>query len=796
MGARIAAQLANAGIPTDLLDVVPSSLTDREQTAGLTLASPQVRNRIALAGLEAAKKSRPAAFFVPDHARRITVGNFEDHLSRVADADWIIEAVVENLEVKRSLLARVDQLRRPGSIVSTNTSGLPVNQIAEGLGQDFRRHWLGTHFFNPPRYLHLLELIPGRDTLTEVVERLAEFAEQRLGKGIILAKDTPNFIANRIGTFSLVNLMRLVEQEGLTVEEVDALTGPAVGAPKTATFRLLNLVGLDTAAHVIGNIFENAPEDERRDFYRVPPFLQQMLQRNWLGDKTRQGFYKKVGKGDGQSEILALDLKTLEYRPRQRPNFPLLETIRNVDDPAERLRLLLNSEDRAGRFAWKAHSEVFLYAARRIPEISDRILEIDQAMKWGFGWELGPFEMWDALGLAATVGRLEKEGRDVPENVRRMLAAGAFSFYRRHNGRAEYFDFGSGTYFSLEQPADIIVLADEKQRSRLIRKNPGASLVDLGDGVCCVEFHSKMNAIGPDIVAMLQAGLEETGRNFEAMVIANQGANFSVGANLMLALMAIQSEEWEELELFIRQFQNVTQALKYSERPVVVAPFGMTLGGGCEIPLHAARICAHAELYTGLVETSVGLIPAAGGCKEMLIRANEAAGSDADIFEPTKEIFQQTAFAKVSTSAEEARRFRFLRPSDSITMNRDRLVADAKALALEMVRSSRSAPAARLRNDLDNNLGNDLRVVGEAGLATLKLGIHLARQAERITDHDALVARKLAHVLSGGNLSGNQRVSEQYLLDLEREAFLSLCGEKKTQERIAHTLKTGKPLRN
>ena len=791
MGARIAAHLASAGIPMDLLDIAPSSLTEAEQRAGLTLDSPQVRNRIALAGLEAARESRPAAFFVPEHAEWITAGNFEDHLSRVAEADWIIEAVVENLEVKRSLLARVEQLRRPGSIVSTNTSGLPVNQIAEGRSQDFRRHWLGTHFFNPPRHLHLLELIPGRETLPEVVELLAEFADRRLGKGVILAKDTPNFIANRIGTFSLVNLMRLAEQDGLTVEEVDALTGPAVGAPKTATFRLLDLVGLDTAAHVIGNIFENAPEDERRDFYRAPPFLEKMLERNWLGDKTGQGFYKKVGKGDGR-EILALDLKTLEYRQRQRPNFPLLETIRNVDDPAERLRLLLNSEDRAGRFAWKALSEVFLYAARRIPEISDRILEIDQAMKWGFGWELGPFEMWDALEVAATVGRLEKEGRDVGENVRRMLAAGATSFYRRQNGRAEYFDFGGGVYFLLEQPVDIIVLADEKQRARVIRKNPGASLVDLGDGVCCVEFHSKMNAIGPDILAMLQTGLEETGQSFEAMVVANQGANFSVGANLMLVLMAIQGEEWEEIELVIRQFQSVTQALKYSEHPVVVAPFGMALGGGCEIPLHAARICAHAELYMGLVETSVGLIPAAGGCKEMLIRANEAAGPEGDIFEPIKEIFQQTAFAKVSTSAEEARRFHFLRPTDSITMNRDRLVADAKALALELVRSGWSRPAARPRDDL----GNDLRVAGEAGLATLKLGIHLARQAEQITDHDALVARKLAYVLSGGDLSGSQRVTEQYLLDLEREAFLSLCGEKKTQERIAHTLKTGKPLRN
>ena len=800
MGARIAAHLANAGIPTYLLDIAPSSLTDAERKAGLTLDSPQVRSRIVLAGLEAAKKSRPAAFFVPQHAEWITAGNLEDNLDWVAEADWIIEAVVESLEVKRSLLARVDQLRQPGSIVSTNTSGLPVNLIAEGRSQEFRRNWLGTHFFNPPRYLHLLELVPGRETLPEVVELLADFADRRLGKGVIVAKDTPNFIANRIGTFSLVNLMRLIEEEGLTVEEVDALTGPAVGAPKTATFRLLDLVGLDTAAYVIRNIFENAPEDERRDFYRVPPFLEEMLERNWLGDKTGQGFYKKAKPaaparrekpGADVREILALDLQTLEYRPRQKPKFPLLEMVRNLEDPAERLRLLLNSEDRAGRFAWKAMSEVFLYAAHRIPEISDRIVEIDRAMQWGFGWEQGLFEMWDALGVAATVARLEKEGRAVPENVRRMLASGAPSFYRTQDGRTEYFDFPSGAYRALEQPAGIILLAGEKQRSRLVRKNPGASLVDLGDGVCCVEFHSKMNAIGPDILAMLQAGLEESARNFQALVIANQGANFSVGANLMLVLMAIQGEEWDELELTVRQFQNVNLALKYSERPVVAAPFGMALGGGCEIPLHAARICAHAELYMGLVETGVGLIPAAGGCKEMLLRANEAAGLEGDIFEPIKEVFQQTAYARVSTSAEEARRYRFLRPTDSITMNRERLLADAKALALELAGSgcrSWSAPAARS--------GNDLRVPGESGLATLKLAIHLARQGDHVTDHDALVARKLAYVLCGGHLSGTPRVTEQYLLELEREAFLSLCGEKKTQQRIAHTLKTGKPLRN
>ncbi len=786
MGSRVAAHLANAGVPTFLLDIVPSELTGEEKRAGLGLDSPKVRNRIVMTGLEAAKKSKPAAFFVPAYAEWITAGNFEDNLDWVAQADWVIEAVAENLEIKRSLLARVDRLRRPGAIVSTNTSGLPVNLIAEGRSEDFRRHWLGTHFFNPPRYLHLLEMIPGRDTLPEVLDAISDFADRRLGKGVILAKDTPNFIANRIGTFSMVNLIRVMQEEGLTVEEVDALTGPAIGMPKTATFRLLDLVGLDTVAQVIRNIHQNAPQDERRDYYRVPPFMEEMLKRNWMGDKAGQGFYQKVKKDD-ESEILALDLSSLEYRPQQRPKFAVLEMAKNLDDPAERLRLVMNSEDRAGRFAWKTMSEVFVYAANRLPEISERIIEIDRSMKWGFAWEMGLFEMWDALGVQAAVKRLEKEGRAVPDNVQRMLATGATSFYRRRNGRTEYFDFGAGSYQVLEQPPGIILLAAEKDRSRLIKKNPGASLIDLGDGVCCVEFHSKMNAIGPDIVGMLRAGLEETACNFEAMVIASEGANFSVGANLMLALMAIQSEEWEEIDLAIRQFQGVNMAIKYSERPVVAAPFGMALGGGCEIPLHAARICAHAELYMGLVEAGVGLVPAAGGCKEMVIRANEALLPGEDVFEALKGVFEQTAFARISTSAEEARRYRFLRPADSISMNRERLVADAKKLALELVRGG--CRPARPRSDI--------KVPGEAGLAKLKMAIHLAREADYITDHDATVARKLAHVLCGGNLSStNALVTEQYLLDLEREAFLSLCGEKKTQERIAHTLKTGKPLRN
>ena len=786
MGSRIAAHLANAGVPTYLLDIAPSELNEAERKAGLALDAPKVRNRIVLAGLEAARKSKPAAFFVPENAALITPGNFEDNLGWVSEADWIVEAVAENLEIKRALLDRVDALRRPDAIVSTNTSGLPVNLIAEGRSDGFRRHWLGTHFFNPPRYLHLLEVIPGADTLPEVVDAISDFADRRLGKGVIIAKDTPNFIANRIGTFSLVNLLRAMQEEGLTVEEVDALTGPAIGMPKTATFRLLDLVGIDTAANVIRNIHHTAPGDERRGHYCVPAFMQEMLKRGWLGDKAGQGFYRKQKKGGGESEILALDLDTFEYRPRQKVKLPVVEMAKNVDDPAERVRLVMNSEDRGGRFAWKTMSEVFTYAANRVPEITDCLVDIDRAMKWGFAWEMGLFEMWDAVGVAASVARLEKEGRPAPENVRRMLAAGAASFYRTMNGRTEYFDFGAGVYQPVEHAPGVILLAEEKQRSREIRKNPGASLIDLGDGVCCVEFHSKMNSIGPDIIAMINAGLEETRKNFRAMVIANQAASFSVGANLMLALMAIQSEEWDEIDLAVRQFQGMNQAIKYSPQPVVVAPFGMSLGGGCEIPLHAARICAHAELYLGLVETGVGLLPAAGGCKELVVRANEITGQGEDVFPAIKELFQQTAFAKVSTSADEARRYHFLRSTDSVTMNRDRLVADARRAAVQLAEDGYAPPRPA-----------DLKAPGQAGLATLKLGIHLARQAEYVTDHDAVVARKLAHVLCGGNLSGdNSRVSEQYLLDLEREAFLSLCGEKKTQERIAYTLKTGKPLRN
>ena len=776
MGARIAAHLANAGIPTHLLDIVPGD-------AG---SDPKERNKIVMAGLDAARKSKPAAFFTPETAALITPGNFADNLDRVKEADWIVEAVVERLDIKRSLLEKVDQLRRPGSIVTTNTSGLPVRLIAEGRSEDFRRHWFGTHFFNPPRYLYLLEFIPGPDTLPEAMAVLRDFAELRLGKGVVMAKDSPNFIANRIGTFAMVNMFRTMEEGGYTIEEVDALTGPAMGLPKTATFRLLDLVGLDTSAHVIRNLYENTPQDEMREWFKVPAFVEKMLERGWIGDKAGQGFYKKEkGKG-GERNILTLDLKTLEYREKQKAKFAALEMTKNIDDPRERLKTLFQSPDRAGEFTRQTLCRSFQYAANRVPEICDRIVEIDRSIRWGFAWETGLFEQWDALGVRTVTEQMKKDGLAVPANVEKMLASGVESFYRRVEGRRQYFDFAKGAYQPEDTPSGVIYLKEEKERSKEIKKNPGASLIDLGDGVVCVEFHSKMNSLGQDTFAMIREGLKETQANFEGMVIANQGANFSVGANLMMALLAAQEEEWDDLGMAIRQFQDVNMAVKYSPKPVVVAPFGMALGGGCEITVQAPRVRASAELYIGMVEVGVGLIPGGGGCKEMVVRAQENLAPDEDPFARLRQYFEQIGFAKVSMSAEEARKFHYLRSSDTISMNKERLVADAKAEALEMAHLGYKAGRPR----------TDVKVLGESARAAMMIGVHQGRRGDFMSDHDALIGRKLAHILSGGNLSGTQEVSEQYLLDLEREAFLSLLGEKKTQERIAHTLKTGKPLRN
>ena len=795
MGARIAAHFANAGVPCYLLDIVPPGASGAE------------RNKIAGAGLDAARKSKPAAFFDESLARLVTIGNFDDDLKKLAEVDWIIEAVVENLEIKRELLKKVEAVRRPGTIITTNTSGLPVAKIAEGFSDDFRRCWFGTHFFNPPRYMRLLEIIPTSETDPALLEAVEWFGDVRLGKGVVRAKDTPNFIANRIGTFSVLNAMRLMQAMDLTIEEVDALTGQAVGWPKSATFRTIDLVGLDILGHVVSNMGKSGAENAG-----LPDFFRKMLERKWLGDKTKGGFYKKAKSAEGEGQRLGLDWKTLEYRPQQKPKFAALEMAKNVEDTSARLRMLLGLEgtgpakgDKAGAFLWSALCDLWNYSADRVPEISDSIADVDRAMRLGFNWELGPFELWDAAGIQTTVERMKKEGRALSLNVEKLLAAGKTSWYcddaKTHSGRAVW-DLAAKQYAPVVVPSGVWSVAVAKKSNGVVKKNSGASLVDLGDGVGCIEFHSKMNALGADIVSLILQTLKSGGSsdNFDAFVITNDAANFSVGANLMLLLLSAQEEEWDDVDLAIRQFQGMTQVIKFSPKPVVIAPFGMTLGGGAEMSLHAPARQPHAELYIGLVEVGVGLLPGGGGCKEMLLRAMDSAVAlrqgtritpgalvdSVELLEAMKKAFETIATAKVATSAEEARGLGFLSDSDVITMNRDRVLADAKARVLELVRGGYEPPVPR----------TDMPAPGESILATLKMGVHLMHEGGYITDYEVKLAHKIATVLCGGNITPGTPISEQYVLDLEREAFKSLCGEKKTQERIQYTLKTGKTLRN
>ncbi|HEY2121925.1 MAG TPA: 3-hydroxyacyl-CoA dehydrogenase NAD-binding domain-containing protein [Candidatus Acidoferrum sp.] len=789
MGARIAAQFANAGLPCLLLDIVPKDAA--------TLAD---RNKLVLAGIDAAKKSKPAAFFAPELAAKISIGNFDDDLARIADADWIIEVVAENLEIKRNLLAKIARFRKPGSIVTTNTSGLPVHLIAEGLPEEFQQHWAGTHFFNPPRYMKLVEVIRGPKTSVAVIETLTDFCDRCLGKGVVIAKDTPNFIANRIGTFSMLNALKLMSTLGMTIEEVDTCTGPAVGWPKSATFRTADIVGIDVLAHVVKNIYETAANDESREAYKLPALVEGMLRCNWLGDKTDQGFYKRV-KGSSEKEILTLDIQTMDYRPRQKAKFASIDAGKTIEDTRERLRSLLTplfegqKTDKAQQFIWGGLSEMCLYAGRRMPEISDHIVDVDRAMRWGFAWELGPFEVVDALGLPVFAEQIKKEGRTLPPIFEKALSTGRKRLYESQKGATTVFDFATGASQKVEEPAGVILLKKLKDAGHEIERNSGASLIDLGDGVVCCEFHSKMNAIGADLIAMIHRGIKRLDTDFDAMVIANQAPNFCVGANLMLVLVGAQEQEWDELHMAVKQFQNVNLAIKYAPKPVVSAPQGMALGGGCEISLHAAKTHATAEAYIGLVEVGVGLIPGGGGTKEMMIRANEnaASGDDLDLFHALRPIFENIATAKVGTSAEEDRRLGYLRRTDTYSMNRERLVADAKQTALALAHSGWKPPASTWQEAAQ---ATQVKVLGESFLAAAKMAIHLMVRGGYASDYDAHVARKLANILAGGALSVPQLVSEQYLLDLEREAFVSLCGEKKTQERIAHTLKTGKPLRN
>ena len=785
MGARISAHLANAGVPSYLFDIVPPD------------ADGPARNRFSAAGKEAAVKSKPAAFFKPSLDCLITIGNFEDDLQKLSEVDWIIEAVIEDLDLKRELLRKVDAVRKPGTIITTNTSGLPVAKIAAGFSEDFRRCWFGTHFFNPPRYMRLLEIIPTADSDPAAMKTIADFCDLHLGKSVVQAKDTPNFIANRIGTFSMLNVMRVMQEMDLSVEEVDALTGSAVGWPKTGTFRLGDMVGLDILGHVVRNGAINI-KDERSDL-KLPPFFLEMLNRKWLGDKTKGGFYKKQ-KGPEGEQRFAFDWKTIEYRPLQKAKLAALEMAKSVDDLPERLKMLIApSKDKANQFLWSVLSDLWTYSANRVPEISDSIVEIDKAMKTGFNWEMGPFELWDAAGVAKTVERMKKEGKPVAANVEKLLASGKTSWYaddpKVASGR-KYFDVTTAEYRDEIVPAGVWSVTVAKKANGVVKKNAGASLIDIGDGVGCIEFHSKMNALGGDIVSLITQTMKGGGgaENFDAFVITNDASNFSVGANIMMLLMAAQEEEWDEVDMAIRQFQNMTQAIKFSPKPVVVAPFGMTLGGGTEITLHAHSRRPHAELYAGLVEVGVGLLPGGGGCKEMTLRAIHKAthirpqgrGESVELMEAMKQAFEIVALAKVSTSALEAKNYGFISPGELITMNRERVLTDAKTRALELFHEGFRPLTMR----------TDIPAPGESILATLKMGIHIMRCGEFISDHEVKIATKVAHVLCGGEVNPGTLVSEQYLLDLEREAFKSLAGEKKTQERIQYTLKTGKTLRN
>lgn len=786
MGATIAAHLANVGIPSYLLDIIPQEPSAEELAKGLTLEHQAVRDRLAVKAKQQLLKSKPAPLYVASNAELITPGNLEDHLEKLAEVDWVIEVVVERLEVKKALLQKVAQVCRPGTIISSNTSGISINRMVEDLPLGFRQYFLGTHFFNPPRYMKLLELIPARDTLPEVLEFMQAFGTRVLGKGVVVAKDTPNFIANRVGVFGMLATARAMEEAGLTVEQVDAVTGTALGRPKSASFRTLDMVGLDTFVHVANNVRDNVANPEEQALFTVPKFLLDMVSQGMLGDKSRQGFYKKVKNG-GKTEVLALDYRSMEYRPKEKAGFASLEAAQAAGGLKERMRALVFAGDEAGRLAWTVTKQVLVYTAEHALEMADDLTAVDNAMKWGFNWQFGPFETWDALGVEQVAARLQKEGEPVPALVSKLLAGGKKSFYLRSGRGLACYDPGSDEYKTLESSPGVIILKSLKEEKPVIKANPGASLVDLGDGVACLEFHSPSNAIGSDIIAMIDAAVDEVEKNWQGLVIGNQGKNFCVGANLMLVLLEAEDENWDDIDLMVRQFQQAMLRLKYCSKPVVAAPHAMALGGGAEVCLHSHRVRAAAETYLGLVELGVGLIPAGGGTKEMVYRSVEGVpgGVQTDLQPFVNKAFETIAMAKVSTSGPEAKQLGYLRDSDGITVSQDHLLQDAKATVLAMA----SEGFVPLRP-------KQVRVVGQSGAAVLRLGAYTLQQGGYISEYDRFLADKVAHVLAGGNVPANTPVTEQYLLDLEREAFLSLCGEPKTQDRMRYMLSKGKPLRN
>ncbi|NMA69729.1 MAG: 3-hydroxyacyl-CoA dehydrogenase/enoyl-CoA hydratase family protein [Desulfitobacterium sp.] len=782
MGSTIAAHLANAGIPSILLDIVPSSLLPEEEAAGLTLESPKVRNRIASANKAKLLKMKPAPLFVPEFAELIEVGNFEDDLHRLQEVDWVVEVVVERLDIKIDLFKKVCQNVRPGTIISSNTSGISLAAMSEGISEEHAPNFLGTHFFNPPRYMKLFELIPGPKTDPAVLKEVEEFAERVLGKGVVYAKDTPNFIGNRIGVYGLAATLKEMMSSGLTVDEVDALTGPIMGRPKSASFRTVDMVGLDTFVHVANNVGDNVPEE--KEFFVMPEFIHTMIKNGWLGDKTGQGFYKRVRTEKGR-EILVLDPNTMEYVPRKKVKFASLDRAKNAGGLKDRVKALVNGKDAAAEFAWRVLRDVLIYSARLAPTIADDVTAIDNAMKWGYNWELGPFEMWDALGVKAVAERIKTEGGTVPEIVENLLAEGKESFYSKdEEGNPLY--YGDGEYKATPVSPYSVNLKLAHKQGKKILGNSGASLIDLGDGVACLEFHSPNNSIGADILNMIHKSLEEVEKNYLGMVVGNQGKNFCVGANLMLIMLEAEDENWDDIDLMVREFQRGTMALKYAKKPVVAAPFGMTLGGGTEICLHAHGIQPAAETYMGLVELGVGLIPGGGGTKEMAIRAMEGVLPGVvvapDYFYAQR--FETVAMAKVSTSAEMARKLGFLRDSDRYSMNADHVIMDAKARVLDLARDFRPLVPKKYK-------------VGGPGVrAFLEMALYGMKEGNFISEYDMHLGKKLAYAMTGGDKPAGALVDEQYLLDLEREMFMSLVGEPKTLDRIRHMLTKNKPLRN
>ena len=795
MGAAIAAQLANVGIDTILLDIVPFELTEDDLKKRLTKESKDFRNRLAQRGVQTALKSKPASFYLPENSKLISMGNIEDDLERLKEIDWIIEAVVERLDIKKSVFEKIESVLTPETIVTSNTSGISARAMCEGRSEKFRKQFAITHFFNPPRYMKLLEIVRGPDTLPEVIERLAETCERTLGKGIVYAKDTPNFVANRIGVYSMLYVIRAMVDLGLTIEAVDQLTGPVVGHPKSASFRTADLVGLDTLVHVAENVYEGCPNDEKREMFKIPEFINQMIEKGLLGEKTKQGFYKKIQGDKGQKVILSLDYHTLEYSPQQEVKFASLEAAKNISGTAGKFKSLYYADDVAGEFTFRTTSETLIYSANRIPEIADDIVNVDNAMKWGFARKMGPFEAWDVLGVPKSVEKMKNAGFQIPAWVQEMLDSGKESFYKRENGNLYFYDLATKDYKDVPVKPGIILLPSLKERGKTVAGNKGATLIDLGDGVACLEFHTKMNALGDDIINMIFKSADIVSKDFDGLVIANHADNFSVGANLPLILFTAQEEEWDELEWMVKTFQDSFMKLKYLDKPVVAAPAGMALGGGCELCMAADKVRYAAETYMGLVEVGVGLIPAGGGTKELIIRNTEnlfevqpggVYPKQIELMPFIARAFETIALAKVSTSGPEAVKLGYLRSTDKMTVNRDFLIEDAKKTVLAM-----NMEGYTPRRPLE-----DIRVAGENSFATMKMAIWTLHEQGYATDHDVTVAEKVAYVVCGGRVHADTKVSEQYLLDLEREAFLSLCGDPKTHARIQHMLTTGKPLRN